>query len=535
MRRLLSILLTCLLLAAAALPLTAYAAPTQELTFALNNVPDGIDPGITNNSFASPFLFNCFEGLVTTSTADGSLIPGNAESWTISDDGLTYTFTLREGLKWSDGSPLTSQDYLYAYKRVLTPETGAQYLNLLTDYIVGAQEYYEDAAAVDGLGIKAPDDRTLILTLKSPAPFYLSVLTMWTFFPVNQATIEANGDQWTNKPETYITNGPFRISENLLGERVVLEKNPEYYDADSVKLEKVTFRYILDLSTALMAYEAGDIDGTRGFPTSEFQRIRANVPGLVIKPSYGTTYYDINNAKAPYDNPLVRKALNLAVDRTAIIEEVIQTPATPAYGLNAPGYVVDGEDFVDGRPTFGMGPTADVEGARAALAEAGYPNGEGFPTMHLSYYTNDTVKKVVEALAAMFTENLGITVEISNEDWAVYYANVIAGNYDVGAMGWSADYLHPMTFLPLLATGDPNNVVGYSNPEYDALVEKARSINDPKEAMEVMRQAENIATAEYPLLYMYYGSQSMLMSPKVAGYYLDYSGNVLLKTAEVTE
>ena len=213
MRKLLALMLAALLVLMA-LPLTgAMAEPVQEITFALNNEPDGIDPSVTNNSFASPILANCFEGLVTYDTATGSLIGGDAESWTISDDGTVYTFTLREGLKWSDGSPLTAQDYLYTFKRILTPATTAQYLSLLTDYIAGAQEYYDGTGTEEALGVKAPDDRTFVLTLKAPAPYYIDVLTMWTFSPVQKATVEANADKWTTSPDTYVVNGPFKVSE----------------------------------------------------------------------------------------------------------------------------------------------------------------------------------------------------------------------------------------------------------------------------------------------------------------------------------
>ena len=522
-------------LMAVSLPLAyATAEPKQELVFALQNQPDGIDPSITSNSFASPFLLNVFEGLVTFDT-DGSTVPGNAESWTISEDGLTYTFTLREGLKWSDGSPLTANDYVYTYKRVLTPETTAQYVTLLTDYIEGAQEFYDGTGSGEELGVKAPDDTTLVLTLKVPAPYFLSLLTHWTFSPVQQATVEANGDQWTNKPGTYVVNGPFKVSEFNIGESVVLVKNPEYYNADLVKLEKITFRYIEDSGTALLAYEAGDIGGSRGFPPSDYARLRAADAGVVVVPAYATTFYDINNTKAPYDNPLVRKALNLAIDRRALIDDVIQTPAYPAFALIGPSYVVNGEDFVEGRSNFGLSETADVASARAALAEAGYPGGEGFPTLQLSYYTNDVVKKTVEAIAAMLTENLGIRVEISNEDWAVYYDNILAGNYEVGAMGWGADYLHPMTFLPLLKTGDSNNHTGYSNPEYDALVEQAQKETDPVAAFDIMRRAEVMAAGDYPMLFVFHRSNTMLMNNMVKGYLFDYSGGIWLKTAYVEE
>ncbi len=535
MRKRLAILLAVLVsLSAAVLP-AAMAEPAQEIVFALHNEPDGIDPGVTNNSFASPFLANCFEGLVTYDTANGSLIGGNAASWTISEDGTVYTFTLRDGLKWSDGSPLTSADYLYSFKRVLTPATTAQYVGMLTDYIVGAEEYYSGAGNEETLGIKAPDDKTFVLTLKSPTPFYIDILTMWTFSPVQKATVEANGDRWTASPQTYVCNGPFMVSEMNMGESVVLAKNPHYHDAGSVKLEKITFRYIADRSTALLAYESDEIDGSRGFPAPDYARLMMEGAGIVSVPSYGTVFYDFNCAKAPFDNVLVRKAFNLAIDRLSLIEDVAQIPAQPAYSFIAPGYVVNGVEFTQGRSTFGLSPTADVEGARAALADAGYPDGAGFPEVTLSYYTSDAVKKIVEALAEMLQANLNIKINIATEEWSIYYPNVQAGNFDLCAMGWSADYLHPMTFLPLLKTGDVNNLPKYSNPDYDALVEQAQKETDAAAALLIMQEADNVASSEYPVLNLYYKANMMLMKDRVQGYYLNPSDMLFLKTAYVAE
>ncbi len=532
MRKLLALLLTALMLLAA-IPV-ATAAPAQQMTFALGNEPDGLDPSVTNNSFASPFLNNLFEGLVTYD-ASGSLAPGNAESWTISEDGTVYTFTLREGLKWSDGTDLTSADYLYTFKRILTPATTAQYLSLVTDYIVGAQEYFDGTGTEEALGVSAPDPQTLVLTLKAATPYFLDILPMWTFSPVQQATVEANGDRWTASADTYVSNGPFMVSQINMGESVVLVKNPNYYAADSVKLEKLTFRYILDLATSLMAYEAGEIQGMRNIPSSDYQRLVAEDAGMVTVPSYATTYYNFNCGKAPFDNALVRKAFNLAIDRQSLIDDVIQSPATPAVSFIAPGYSVDGEDFTVGRSDFGISPTADVEGAKAALAEAGYPDGEGFPTITLSYYTDDTVKKIVEAMAAMLMENLNININITNEEWSVYYPNVQAGNYELCAMGWGADYLHPMTFLPLLKTGDVNNLAFYSNPDYDALVAQVQAETDAKVAMDLMRQADNIVSAEYPMMPLYYRSNSMLLKGNVQGVLLTSLNNLYFKGAEVVE
>jgi oligopeptide transport system substrate-binding protein len=199
----------------------------QTLTFALQNEPDGLDPGITNNSFASPILLNVFEGLVVYDE-DNNIVGGSAESWDISDDGLTYTFNLRDNLRWSDGSPLTAQDFVYSYLRVLDPNLGAQYTEMITDYIVGADEYYAGTGNAASVGISAPNDSTLVLTLKQPTAFFLGILGMWVYSPVQEATVTANGDQWTLSADTYVSNGPFRMEKITFGEGYELVKN-EYY------------------------------------------------------------------------------------------------------------------------------------------------------------------------------------------------------------------------------------------------------------------------------------------------------------------
>jgi len=506
----------------------------QTMTFALQDTPDGIDPTVTNNSFAMPILDNAFEGLVTYSTTDGSLIPGQAASWDISTDGLTYTFHLRSGLKWSDGSPLTAQDWVNTAERILTPSTAAQYVNLYTDYVVGAQEYYNNPGDASGLGIKATNDTTLTITLKAPTPFFIDILGMWAWDPVQKATIDAHGDQWTNSASTYVSNGPFMMTDIKLGDSYVMAKNPNYWNAANVKLDTLTFKMIPDSSTALTAYKNGEIDGQLNVPASDIAQLKASDQGLVVTPAYATTFFDINDAKAPYDNPLVRKALNLAIDRNSLINDVLQNGGTPAYSIVPPGYVVNGTDFAAGRSNFDLGPTADPAAAKQALADAGYPNGTGFPTLQLSYYTDNTTKLMTEAIANQLETNLGIKVQISNEDWSVYYSDIQAGNYEVAAMGWSADYFHPMTFLQLLQTGNINNNVFYSNPDYDKLVVQAQSETDPVKAMSLMQQADALAAADYPVLAVFYRANMMLISPKVQGVYRDVLGNIYFSAASVT-
>lgn len=506
----------------------------QAITFALQNTPDGIDPTVTNNSFAMPILDNAFEGLVTYSTTDGSLIPGQAASWDISADGLTYVFHLRPGLKWSDGSPLTAQDWVNTAERILTPSTAAQYLNLYTDYVVGAQEYYDDPTTAAGLGIVATDDTTLTISLKAPTPFFIDILGMWAWDPIQKATIDANGDQWTNSAATYVSNGPFTMTDIKLNDAYVLAKNPNYWNAANVKLDQLTFKMIPDSSTALTAYKNGEIDGQLTVPPSDIAQLKTSGQGLVVTPAYATTFFDINDAKAPYDNPLVRKALNLAIDRNSIINDVLQNGGTPAFSVLPPGYVVGGTDFAAGRSNFDLSATADPDAAKQALSDAGYPDGQGFPTLQLSYYTDNSAKLMTEAIANQLQTNLGIKVQISNQDWAVYYADIQAGNYDVAAMGWSADYFHPMTFLQLLQTGNINNNVFYSNPLYDQLVVQAQSETDPAKAMALMQQADALASADYPVMPIFYRANMMLISPKVQGVYRDVLGNLYFSAATVT-
>ena len=470
-----------------------------------------------------------------TYDASGSIVPGSAESWDISDDGLVYTFHLREGLKWSDGSALTANDFVYSALRVLTPATTAQYYSMLADYIQGAQAYYDGTGTAEEVGVKALDDTTLEITLIQPTSFFIDLVSMWCFDPVQKATIEANGDRWTASADTYVCNGPFKMEEIKLGEGYVLVKNENYWNADSVTLEKLTFRFILDTATALTAYEAGEVDGIRSIPTADYARLKASNAGVNTIPSYGTVYYNINCSKAPFDNALVRKALNLAIDRQAIIDNVVQLDATPAYSFLSPGYGVDGKDITEGRGTFEMSPNANVEAAQAALAEAGYPNGEGFPTLQLSYYSNDTVKKVVEAMAEMLKTNLNINVEISSNDWAIYYESVQKGDYEVAAMGWGADYLNPMSFLPLFKTGDSTNTGFYSNPAYDELVEKVMQETDPAAAAELTLQADAIASNDYVCIPLYYKTNDYLMKDYVSGVYMTASSNMYFQYAVINK
>ncbi|MDR1948438.1 MAG: peptide ABC transporter substrate-binding protein [Spirochaetaceae bacterium] len=504
----------------------------QKIVFALQNVPDGLDPGITNNSFAAVFLFNLFEGLITYDK-DNNIVPALAERWTISGDGTVYTFTLRRGLKWSDGSPLTARDFVYSYFRILDPKLGGQYSVMLTDFIKGAAEYYEGTGSRDQVGIAAPDDNTLILTLKGPTPFFLGILGMWTFSPVQQAVTEKDPERWTLSAATFVSNGPFKVSDIRLGESVTVVKNEHYWNAANVKLEEIVFRYILEPATALTALEAGQIDGLRSPPASEISRLKSSSDAYQSVPSFATTYYLINRNVKPFDDVRVRKALSMAIDREEIISNVLQSSDSPAFGLVSPGYVLNGRDFRENRPAYGLSPNANAAEAKRLLAEAGYPNGQGFPTVQLSYYTDRTVRSIVEVLQQMWKQNLNINAEITNQEWAVYYEGVQSMDYQIGAMGWGGDYLHPMTFLTTMTSNNPTNFTSYNNAEYDTLVSAAQLEVDPAKAVKIMQQAEDLAMDDVAVLPLYHRSNVFMMAPHVKGCYMTPLANLYFRDAYV--
>jgi oligopeptide transport system substrate-binding protein len=504
----------------------------QRLVFALQSVPDGLDPGITNNSFSAPFLFNLFDGLITYDQ-DNNIVPALAESWTIGGDGTVYTFKLRPGLKWSDGSPLTANDFVYSYFRVLDPKTTAQNSIMFTDFIKGAAEYFEGTGPREAVGIAAPDERTLVLTIKEPAPYFLGILGMWVFFPVKQQVVESAGEHWTLSADTFVSNGPFKVREIRMNESYTLVKNEHYWNAANVKLQELVFRYILEPSTALTALEAGQIDGLRNPPAAEIPRLKTESAAFRVVPAFATTYYQINRQVKPLDDVRVRKALAMALDREDLINNVLQSPYSPAFGLVSPGYALNGVDFKDKRPSYGLSSKADVEGARKLLAEAGYPDGQGFPVIQLSYYTNATVKLVVEAMQEMWKKNLNISAEISNQEWGVYYEGVQNMKYQIGAMGWGGDYQHPMTFLTVITSNNPTNSTSFKNPEYDALVAAAQREVDEQKAFAIMQQAEDIAMNDMAILPVYHSSNVFMLAPHVKGVFMTPLANLYFKDASI--
>lgn len=504
----------------------------KKIIWAVHNEADSLDPGFTSNTFAGPVIINAFEPLITYD-ADNNIVPGLAESWDVSDDGLVYLFKLRKGLKWSDGSPLTAADFEYSWLRVLDKTTAAQYSGMLTDYIAGAKEYFDGTGDRESLGIIIPDENTIEIRLIAPTPFFLGILNMYPYNAVKKDVVEGNADTWAKDAKTYISNGPFMVSEIKFGEGVRLVKNKHYWNAENVKLEEVYLRLIPEKSTALTAFESGEIDGVYDVPVDDIPRLKAESDDMYASPQFATTYFILNCEKEPFNDVRVRKALSLALNREALIDNVLQTADLPASGLIAPGYMVDGKDYTASRADYDITAQPNLELAKQLLEEAGYKDGEGFPKVTLSYYTDSNVKKFTEAMQQMWKENLGIDMEITTEEWKVYYDNIKAGNYDVGAMGWGGDYLHPMTFLAGFVSDSELNNSNYANPSYDALIKEATATVDAAQGAALMHQAEDILVGEdHAIINLFYRSRYVMFSPNVDGWFLTPLNYIYFKNAD---
>lgn len=511
---------------------TADTADTQKLIYGVVAEPQGFDPGNSGETYAIPVMVNCFVGLAKIAE-DGTTEPAAAESWDISEDGTVYTFHLRPNMKWSDGSPLTAHDFVYSFKRMADPALASTSASTMF-HIVGGEEYFNGEGSADDMMVVAQDDNTLVITLKYPLPYFMDMVRSYNMVPVKQEAVEAGGESWHRNVDTYISNGPFCVKSFEFGKQFVLEKNEHYYDADNVKLEEITFRIIGDNNTGMTAVETGEIDGYDKVPDAEVPRMKMESPAFQNQSMLSTTYYLVNVTKEPFDDPRVVWALAKAIDRESIIKEVLLNVYEPAFGIAPLTMMVGDVDFREAAGDYGLSANAQVEEAQALLAEAGYPNGEGFPTIRLRYYTNDSVKKVVEALQQMWQENLGITCEISNADWQVFFAEVLALDYDIGAMGMSGSVAHPASYLEEFTTGmTGSQMTGWSNERFDELIKLANSSTDDEKTLEYLIEAEGLLMADLSNIPIYHSTKTFLMQPYVKGWYCTNSNYVFYENAYI--
>jgi oligopeptide transport system substrate-binding protein len=495
-----------------------------ERVFRINNMvePESLDPGVVTGVPEHRILSNLFEGLTTTDPKDLSPTPGVAASWTLSKDGLVYTFKLRDA-RWTDGKPVAASDFLYAWERVLNPKSGAKYAQHL--YHLKNGEEYNKGRLTDftQVGVKAVDPKTLQVTLKSPTAYFLDLTSFYTLYPVPKWALEAHGKDWV-KPGKIVSNGPFKLASWVPQKELVLERNPQHWDAASVKLSRVLFIPTDDVNTAYKQFLAGDSDWIPTVPPSQIDAAKSRSE-YYVSPYLGTYYFRLNVTKAPVNDVRVRRALSLAVDR-----EALTTYVTKAGEVPHSGFVPAGLRGYEGPRGVAFDPAA----AKRLLAEAGYSDGKGFPKTELVYNTNELHRVITQAVQQMWKEHLGIQVDLVNVEWKVYLARQGSLDYQISRAGWIGDYVDPNTFLEMWTTGGGNNQTGWSNTRYDELIDQAARTVSATDRMHAMHDAEKILLDEAPVLPLFTYVNKGMLSKKVAGWYPNILDQHPLKYINVT-
>lgn len=481
----------------------------------INNAgePEWLDPNRCADGNGGEIIWNTFAGLVQAHPATLEPMPEIATHWDVSADRQTYTFHLRPS-QWSDGTPLTAHDFVFSFRRLVDPKTGSKYAT--NGHIFkGGAAVGRGAAPPESLGVRAEDDLTLVVELEDPLPYVLSFLTFYSFMPIPRhllADLERRGiDEalWT-RPEHIVSNGPYRLAEWKFRQRMVCERNPRYWDAANVRLDRVRVAMVESYTTALNMYAVGEFDwpGSNTSLPAEFMDHLAGYRDFRRHPYLASYYYWINTKAPPLDNPLLRRALALAIDREALVRHVTRGGQIPAADLVPDG--VAGYRAL-GRPLF------DPEGARRLLAEAGYASGAAVPAITLTYNTSEGHKQVAEAVQQMWKDVLGIRVELENQEWKVFLSTAEMNNFQLCRMGWTADYADPFTFLELLTSACGNNHSNWSDPAYDRLLKEANREPDPAKRLAKFREAEALALEQQPLIPLYTYTRTQLVKPYVRG------------------
>ena len=580
--------------------------------FGNGSEPQGIDPHIVTGVPEHHLLIALCEGLTSSNPKGGKSLSGAAESWDISSDGREYTFYLQKNGKWSNGDLVTAHDFVWSWKRMLTPSLGAQYPDMLY-YLVNAEKYYSseslpsmsgellkyiidteelsqhhDKAKVffktnsneelvfnessdlfevlnlleevdnsyknkeikdfdekfietksslvksinkwnftkiannidfDNVGVKAIDDSTLQVKLSNPTPFFLGLLSHYSTWPVHKETVlkfgsidDRNG-QWT-RPGNFVCNGPFQLKSWELNSRIIVEKSPTYWDANTVSLNEMHFYPVQNVMTEDRMFRAGQLHLTSTLPSQKCPvYIEEKNPDLRIDPYMGTYFYRLNTNHPVLKDPRVRKALAFSINRKQLVEKVTKCGQIPSYSFTPPG-------------SNGYQPNTsisfDPEYAKSLIKEAGYDENNPFPKLEILFNTNEDHRKIALAIQQMWQQNLGVQIELVNQDWKVYLNREMIGDFEVSRAGWIGDYEDPNTFLDLLRPNRGNNKTGWANMEYDALVEKANATQDQVKRYELLNKAEQILIDEMPIIPLYTYVRSYQLSSDVKGYYPNY-------------
>ncbi|GHU96722.1 ABC transporter substrate-binding protein [Spirochaetia bacterium] len=529
---------------------TGGITPTKDntLTSVFSSEPNSIDPTINNTVDGNAYIVHAFEGLYRYSEVGGGVVapvPGQAASVpqkTVHDDGtVTYVFTLRNNLKWSDGKPVTAQDFVFTWQRLADPKVASDY-SYFIDMVVNAIEITAGEKDKGELGMRAVNDTTLEIDLTYDCPYFLQMTAHPATFPVRGDILASAGDEWTFSPATYIGNGPYKLKEWVHNSYLLFEKNPNYYNAAQITgPDFLRFALMDDANSIYAAYRSGEMDfASNNLPVDEIPTLIAS-GALKVEPQLGTYYIVFNNQKAPFNDARVRKAFSLVIDRNYIVNQITRAGEKPADGFVPSGILDaagDGSNFrAVGGSYYSIKPEdyeKNIAEAQQLLAEAGYPGGSGFPVVEYLFNTSESHRAIGEALQDMWKTNLGVNVTLGNQDWAIFLDTRKYGNYQFARAGWVAGFNDPIVTLDLFITGSGNNDPQYANPEFDALINKAKFSSNAEERMRYMHQAEDMLVGrDGAVAPLYYYTDLHLDSARLSGVYYSPLGYYFFDKAKL--
>jgi len=496
----------------------AVETATREGTLLLGNGgdPPNLDPQLAQGVPEDHIVMSLFEGLVNVDPADLHPEPGVARSWDVSADGLVYTFHLRSDAKWSNGDPVTAADFAGSFKRLLSPAFASENADQFYDYVAGAEDYFRGRQTdFSKVGVRVLDPLTLRITLRHPTPFFPQLLSERYTFPVPAAVISRFGDilrrdtPWT-RPGNLVGNGPFVLKEWLPNQYVEVVRSPTYWNRGRVKLNAVRFFPIEEAAAEEASFRSGQLHKTETVPTGRigvYQNEKS--PLLRIVPISAIYYYSINTLRPPFDDVRVRRALAMALDRERIVKDVTRAGQAPAYTL-----IPDGLDGYRGTARI----PRDADGARQLLAEAGFPGGRGFPAVTLLYNTSEGHRAIAEAIQQIWRKSLKVDIDLYNQEWKVYLDNMHMKNYQICRAALVIDPYDPYQYLRSFETNSGYNDTGWSNPEYDRLLEQAIVLPDKGRRIALYRRAEEILMREMPIIPIYFYTHAYLVRPEVRGW-----------------
>lgn len=476
--------------------------------------PKSFDPQVVSGVLESNINRALFEGLITFHPTEDLAAPGGVALELIPDETSTvWTVKLRPDAKWSDGHPVTAEDFAFSYERILTPDLGAKYSSMLY-FMKGAEDFnLSKTKDFSNVGLRVIDPHTLEVTLRGPTPFFPELLKHYTWYPVPKhkvleyGTIAQIGNPWS-KPENLVSNGPFRIKSFRRNDHIELERNPHYWNAENVSINGIRYLPISNIFTEARMFRDGQLHVTYSAAPEVVDLMKKVDPSAVRQEPYlGTVLYRFNTTRAPLDDVRVRRALSMSLDREAICDNVFRG-FTPAYGMTPP---MDGYD-----PPHGV--SFDPEAAKKLMEEAGFPGGKDFPRLKLLIASRETAATLATAVQAMWRDHLGVEVEIENKEWTAYIVATQEKNYDIVAGGWIGDYIDPLTFLEMWTPGNGNNNTGWDSPEFMAKIEESFEITDTTGRFEILREAEEIFLEDAPVAPIAWWGKNYLLHPSVKGW-----------------